>query len=96
MTVTEGYVADLLCRCCLQALIGATLEIPTLSGRVISLPFTDVIKPGSTRRVQGEGLPYPKQPSQKGDLIVEFDIQFPDRLSDRTKRILSSELPETK
>ena len=85
-----------LCHCCFQALIGAQLEIPTLTGRVITLPFTDIIKPGSTRRVQGEGLPYPKQPLQRGDLIVEFDIQFPDQLSDRTKRILSAELPETK
>ena len=79
----------------LQALVGTTLHIPTLAGRVISLPVTDIIKPNSTRKVQGEGLPYPKQPSQRGDLIIEFEIQFPDSLSDQTKQILSDALPKT-
>jgi len=81
------------CRRWLQALVGTTLHIPTLAGRTVTLPLTDVIKPNSTKRIQGEGLPYPKQPSQRGDLIVEFDIQFPDHLLNKTKQIISDALP---
>ncbi|KAK7508288.1 hypothetical protein BaRGS_00000527 [Batillaria attramentaria] len=76
-----------------DALCGTTIQVPTLSGRKIPLNLTEVIKPGSQRRIQGEGLPYPKQPSKKGDLIIEFDIKFPDRISQSAKEILRDCIP---
>jgi DnaJ-class molecular chaperone len=76
-----------------DALCGATIQVPTLSGRKIPLNLSDVVKPGSTRRIQGEGLPYAKQPLKKGDLIIEFDITFPDKISQSTKEILRDCIP---
>ncbi|KAI3372902.1 hypothetical protein L3Q82_023346, partial [Scortum barcoo] len=55
-----------------EALCGCTVSIPTLENRIISLPCHDIIKPGTVKRLRGEGLPFPKNPSQRGDLIVEF------------------------
>ena len=73
-----------------DALCGSVIEIPTLDGRKVGMNLMDeVIKPSSTKKLQGYGLPFPKEPSRKGDLIVKFDIQFPDRLSSSTKDILS-------
>lgn len=76
-----------------DALCGTIVEVPTLDGRKVGLNLMDeVIKPNSTKKMQGYGLPFPKEPSRKGDLIVKFDIQFPDRLSGSAKDILSDVL----
>lgn len=73
-----------------DALCGSTLQVPTLDGRKVGLNLMDeVIKPSTIKKCQGYGLPFPKEPSKKGDIIVKFDIQFPDRLSGSTKDILS-------
>lgn len=83
--------------CCfrlLQALCGCTVEVPTMSAKTIPLHYTtEVIKPNTVRRIQGYGLPLPKEPSRRGDLIVNFDIKFPDNLSKSAKDILYDTLP---
>lgn len=76
-----------------DALCGGTIRVPTIDGRKIPLNLTDVIKPGSTRKIQGEGLPFPKQPSRRGDLIVEFDVKFPDNLSQSVKTYIKDNFP---
>ena len=80
----------------LQALSGVTLNVPCLDGRKIPLHISDVIKPNSVRRIQGEGLPYSKQPSMRGDLIIEFDVQFPDSISNHARQKIAELLPTTK
>ncbi|NXF96013.1 DNJB5 protein, partial [Eubucco bourcierii] len=76
-----------------EALCGCTVNIPTIDGRVIPLPCSDIIKPGTVKRLRGEGLPFPKAPFQRGDLIVEFKIRFPDRIAPQTRLILKQHLP---
>ncbi|VDM30456.1 unnamed protein product [Hydatigera taeniaeformis] len=63
-----------------DALCGCQIQVPTIDGRRVPLKVEDcVIKPGTTRRVSGQGLPYPKEPNRRGDIIVDFDIVYPDR-----------------
>ncbi|XP_075788936.1 dnaJ homolog subfamily B member 5 isoform X1 [Pelodiscus sinensis] len=76
-----------------EALCGCTVNIPTLDGRVIPLPCNDIIKPGTVKRLRGEGLPFPKVPTQRGDLIVEFKVRFPDKIAPQTRQILKQHLP---
>ncbi|XP_063221600.1 dnaJ protein homolog 1-like [Bacillus rossius redtenbacheri] len=77
-----------------QALCGTLIEVPTLSGEKIPLNLRhEVIKPTTVKRIQGQGLPYPKEPSKRGDLLVSFDIKFPDTLSQSVKDILYDTLP---
>ncbi|XP_064604951.1 LOW QUALITY PROTEIN: dnaJ homolog subfamily B member 4-like [Liolophura sinensis] len=78
-----------------DSLCGTTLQVPTIDGRTIPLRLTEVIKPSSTKRIQGEGLPMPKQPNRRGDLIIEFDIKYPSSLSTNVKEILSDCLPRS-
>jgi len=52
-----------------------------------------VIKPTTVEKIPGKGLPYPKEPSRRGDLLVSFDIQFPDRFTSEQKEILRDLLP---
>lgn len=77
-----------------QALCGITVRVPTLSGEQITLNTSnEVIKPNTVKRIQGKGLPFPKEPSRRGDLLVAFDIKFPDRITQGTKDILADLFP---
>ena len=77
-----------------QALCGTVVEIPTLTGEKITLNLTrEIVKPNMVKRIQGHGLPFPKEPSRKGDLLVSFDIKFPDSLTQSAKDILYDTLP---
>jgi DnaJ family protein B protein 4 len=68
-----------------DALCGFTIEIPALDGRVIRQRLEGVITPESSRVIPNEGMPISKQPGKKGDLIVTFDVIFPQRLSEQQK-----------
>uniref|UniRef100_I3K7W3 Zgc:122979 n=1 Tax=Oreochromis niloticus TaxID=8128 RepID=I3K7W3_ORENI len=78
-----------------EALCGCTVNVPTLDNRMMPLPCSDVIKPGAVRRLRGEGLPLPKSPSQRGDLVVEFQVAFPDRIPPQSREIINHLLPSS-
>lgn len=70
------------------------LNVPTLSGEAIPISIQhEVIKPSTVKRLQGRGLPFPKEPTKRGDLIVNFEIIFPDNLSKSAREILMDVLP---
>ena len=72
-----------------EALCGSVLHIPTLDNRKIGLDCTgDIIKPNTVKRLQGYGLPLSKEPSKRGDIVVNFEILFPDSLTKSSKDIL--------
>lgn len=77
----------------LQALCGCTVNAPTLDGRKVPITTQDIVRPGMKRRVTGEGLPLPKSPDRRGDLIVEYEIKFPERLSQSAKDTIANVLP---
>ena len=77
-----------------QALCGSQVSVPLLGGERLALTLQDeVIKPSTVKRVVGKGLPNPKDPARRGDLIVNFDIVFPERLSTATRDLFRSHLP---
>ncbi|XP_066564220.1 dnaJ homolog subfamily B member 1 [Amia ocellicauda] len=76
-----------------EALCGCTVNAPTLEGKTIPVSFKDIIKPGMKRRISGEGLPLPKCPEKRGDLVLEFEVKFPDRIPQSSREVLSQVLP---
>merc|ERR1711971_1034953 len=77
-----------------EALCGSQVSVPLLGGERLALNLQDeVIKPSTVKRVVGKGLPNPKDPARRGDLIVNFDIVFPERLSTATRDLFRSHLP---
>jgi len=72
-----------------DALCGAKFAVTSLAGQTVWVDCSrQVIKPKQTKRLVGYGLPNPKNPQQKGDIIIDFDIDFPDSVSDSSKDIL--------
>lgn len=85
------YVAKITLK---QALCGCVAEVPTLTGERISLNLAnEIIKPTTAKKYIGKGLPFPKEPSKRGDLIVTFDIKFPDSLTKSAKDMIQNVLP---
>jgi len=77
-----------------KALCGpTTIQVPTLDGRRIPINLDTVTTPKTIRRVLGEGLPFPKEPARKGDIVLKFDIDFPATLSPEAKDGLRRFLP---
>jgi len=76
-----------------DALCGVSLKIPTLDGTTIPFKTANVIKPNQTERIPGQGLPNPKNGGRRGDLIVTFEVKFPDVLSPTAKELISNALP---
>lgn len=72
-----------------DALVGTIVQVPTLEGKKVGINcIGEVIKPTTTKRLQGFGLPFPKEPSRRGDLIVNFEVLFPDHLTQSSKDIV--------
>ena len=84
------YTANISLR---TALCGGHVTVPTLSGKNIQLPFVQVT-PNSIHRIPNEGMPISKSPSEKGDLLVKFNIVFPTNLPPACKELLCNALPE--
>ena len=76
-----------------QSLCGCKINVPTLSGVSIPIHMTEIVKPSTQRRIPGEGLPHPKETTKRGDLIINFDIKFPDYLTETTRQIMYDVLP---
>ncbi|XP_044003968.1 dnaJ homolog subfamily B member 13-like [Aphidius gifuensis] len=60
-----------------EALTGTVVKIQTLDDRVFRVPITSIITPDYRKLVPGEGLPLSHDPTQRGDLIINFKIEFP-------------------
>src|SRR4051812_24183102 len=67
-----------------EALTGFKKTITTLDGRSLAVSNNSVITPGQEHRFPGEGMPI-KTTGKKGDLIVTYNIVFPQRLDEKQK-----------
>uniref|UniRef100_A0AAV1TPL4 J domain-containing protein n=1 Tax=Peronospora matthiolae TaxID=2874970 RepID=A0AAV1TPL4_9STRA len=76
-----------------DALLGnGTLSVKMLDGREVPVPLGGVIAPGTKLVIAGEGMPLQKNPSQRGNLVVEFDVQFPTQLTEAQKNLVRQAL----
>jgi len=78
-----------------EALCGCAKVIETLDNRqlVFHLLPGEVIKHDDVRVIHGEGMPHYKNPFEKGDLIIHFEVNFPKQLSQQSRDGLSKILP---
>uniref|UniRef100_A0A7S4BTB8 J domain-containing protein n=2 Tax=Chrysotila carterae TaxID=13221 RepID=A0A7S4BTB8_CHRCT len=62
------------------ALLGFETTISHLDGHQVSIKRTGVTKPGQSIRIKGEGMPKHGTPSEFGDLVITFTVDFPKEI----------------
>jgi DnaJ-class molecular chaperone len=62
-----------------EALSGFERSVTQLDGRTLDIQATSVINPYTVKRIPEEGI------TDQGELVINFNIQFPETLSDATK-----------
>jgi len=77
-----------------QALKGVRLHLPFLDGSTKQVLIQKVISPGLEYPVKNYGMP--KKDGQYGDLIVKFNILFPQKLTEEQKDLLSRAFDDEK
>ncbi|XP_054611108.1 dnaJ homolog subfamily B member 13 isoform X1 [Dunckerocampus dactyliophorus] len=75
-----------------MALTGCSVNVETLDGRLLNVPINDIVHFTYQKVVTGEGMPFSQNPSQRGNLILTFGIQFPERLSPERKDLIKQAL----
>ena len=68
------------------------MVVPKTDLKVVLFYFS---RPGFTRVIPGEGMPHvdaAEKQQQRGDLVVEFDIEFPKSLSAESKDLVKRAL----
>jgi molecular chaperone DnaJ len=69
-----------------QAMLGTTVEVPTLDERV-TLKIPAGTQPGTTMRVKGRGVPAHAK-NAAGDLLVTVSIAVPKKLTKRQRGLV--------
>lgn len=68
------------------AVLGGEVKVPTLSGDVL-LSIPPGSQPGQIFRLKERGMPRLREPSTKGDLFAELEVDLPAELSAREKEL---------
>ena len=70
-----------------NALTEASVSINYLNDKILTFQNNDIIYPGKIVVVKGYGLPVYQQ-NKRGDLIIQFEVIFPKKLSHERKHYL--------
>ncbi|MDE2387420.1 MAG: J domain-containing protein, partial [Actinomycetales bacterium] len=68
-----------------EAVLGATIQVPTLGGEPVKLKVAPGTPSGRVLRVKGRGVVTSKG---EGDLLATVDIAVPSHVSDKAAKLL--------
>ena len=80
----------------IEALCTKPVRVETLDGRILLVSIDQIVTPQTQKIVlnegmpifQGENDPIPIKDKMKGNLIIQFDIEFPKFIKEEDKKIL--------
>ena len=61
---------------------------------IISTKPGEIIKHASTKQIENEGFPTHRDPFNKGRLIIIFNVEFPDSLTEANAKKIQAALPK--
>lgn len=68
------------------AVLGGEKEVGTLAGQLkIKIPAGT--QNGKLLRIRGKGMPVYSKPEQHGDLLIEIQVEVPEKLTDRQREL---------
>lgn len=68
-----------------QATLGSKINVRTLDGKKVAIRIPPGTANGKRFRVRGQGI---EKDGQKGDLIVQADVQVPEKLTEQQERAM--------
>ena len=79
-----------------EALCGFQKVLTSLDNRKLLVQSNSVIKEDMQMYIQNEGMPIKNCPQEKGDLVINFSVEYPTHLTREQKKILMENfyLPE--
>ncbi|GFT73992.1 dnaJ homolog subfamily B member 4, partial [Nephila pilipes] len=77
-----------------HALTGCIIHVTTFDKKTVHIPISEVIKPKHRIYLKDEGMPVIGF-ACKGDLVVEFDVSFPETLSFGQQALIKQALLKT-
>lgn len=80
----------------LEALTKTTIIFKHLDNRIIKVEYEGIIEPNKKMKIEGEGMPKFNEPMFKGDLIIIFNVIFPQSLEKDRSKYLVKILPSPK
>jgi molecular chaperone DnaJ len=86
----ERQGADLFCRIPIkmaQAALGATIEVPTIEGKIAKVQVSPGSQTGQQLRLRSKGMPL-IQSAVRGNLYIEITVETPVKLTERQKELL--------
>lgn len=75
-----------------EAVLGADIKVPTLSGEEVTVRLAPGTSNGRVLRIKGHGV---KGANGMGDLLVSVEVQVPQRISSRAQKALKEFAAET-
>lgn len=70
-----------------DAIQNVPFQIMTLDKRMINVNFDQIPSPQSCHCITGEGMPVVgSKTGEKGDLLVKFDVQFPQQIESTARQ----------
>ena len=74
-----------------QAILGCTLEVPTIDGKA-KINIAPGTQPGTILRLRGKGVPEVQgyNRGQRGDEVINVSVYVPDSLSKEEKQAIDS------
>ncbi|KAL5003185.1 hypothetical protein BDV10DRAFT_67838 [Aspergillus recurvatus] len=76
-----------------EALTGWSRIVRTIDGKSIKVSKPGPTPPGYEEKFPGLGMTISKKPSERGDLVVRVNVEFPKSLSSSAKEVLRDILP---
>jgi DnaJ-class molecular chaperone len=71
-----------------ESLVGFAFVLDFLNNKKIKVEIGDTINSKTIKCIKKYGMPIRENPNLKGDLILKFDIFYPDKISEEKKEIL--------
>mmetsp|Transcript_20904 Transcript_20904/g.33854 ORF Transcript_20904/g.33854 Transcript_20904/m.33854 type:complete len:211 (-) Transcript_20904:177-809(-) len=75
-----------------EALTGCIVDVEMLDGKTHPVTIEQVVGPNTTIKIQGMGMPKAKQPKKFGDLLIGFDVAYPEALTEKQKKVIRETL----
>ena len=69
------------------AVLGGTVKVQTLDGES-SLKISEGTPSGKVLKIKGQGVPFLREPSHRGDLFARIEIEVPKKIDESQKKLL--------